>query len=43
MRKLFSAASPAFAAHLVMVCGLEQGLWDFGDIVKMIEEWDAAE
>ena len=27
--------SPALA------CGLEQRLWDIGDIVKLIEEWEA--
>jgi len=26
-----------------MACGLEQRLWDIGDIVKLIEEWEAAE
>jgi len=26
-----------------MACGLEQRLWDFGDIVKLIEEWEAAD
>jgi hypothetical protein len=24
-----------------MACGLEQRLWDIGDIVKLIEEWEA--
>ena len=26
-----------------MACGLEQRLWDIGDIVKLIEEWEAAD
>ena len=25
-----------------MACGLEQRLWDIGDIVKLIEEWESA-
>jgi hypothetical protein len=25
-----------------MACGLEQRLWDIGDIAKLIEEWEAA-
>jgi hypothetical protein len=24
-----------------MACNLEQRLWDIGDIVKLIEEWEA--
>jgi len=24
-----------------MACGVEQRLWDIGDIVKLIEEWEA--
>jgi hypothetical protein len=24
-----------------MACGLEQRLWDIGDIVKLIEDWEA--
>jgi hypothetical protein len=24
-----------------MACGLEQRLWDIGDIVKLVEEWEA--
>jgi hypothetical protein len=24
-----------------MACGLEQRLWDIGDIVQLIEEWEA--
>jgi hypothetical protein len=23
-----------------MACGLEKHLWDIGDIVKLIEEWE---
>jgi len=26
-----------------MACGLEQRLWDIGDIVKLIEEQEAAQ
>jgi hypothetical protein len=25
-----------------MACGLEQRLWDIGDIVKLVEKWEAA-
>jgi hypothetical protein len=24
-----------------MACGLEQRVWDIGDIVKLIEDWEA--
>jgi len=24
-----------------LACGLKQRLWDIGDIVKLIEEWEA--
>jgi len=26
-----------------MACGLEQRLWDIGDIVKLIEGWEVAQ
>jgi hypothetical protein len=26
-----------------MACGLEQRLWDIGDIAKLIEEWEGNE
>jgi hypothetical protein len=26
-----------------MACGLEQRLWDIGDIVKLIEDWESME
>jgi IS1 family transposase len=39
----FARVNSAVRMSPAMACGLEQRLWDIGDIVKLIEEWEAAE
>jgi hypothetical protein len=39
----FDRINSAVRTSRAMSCGLEQRLWDIGDIVKLIEEWEAAE
>jgi len=38
----FARMNSAVRMSPAMACGLEQRLWDIGDIVKLIEEWEAA-
>jgi hypothetical protein len=38
----FARINSAVRMSPAMACGLEQRLWDIGDIVKLIEEWEAA-
>jgi IS1 family transposase len=37
----FARINSAVRMSPAMACGLEQRLWDVGDIVKLIEEWEA--
>jgi hypothetical protein len=37
----FARTNSAVRMSPAMACGLEQRLWDIGDIVKLIEEWEA--
>ena len=37
----FARIDSAVRMSPAMVCGLAQRLWDIGDIVKLIEEWEA--
>jgi IS1 family transposase len=37
----FARINSAVRMSPAMACGLEQRLWDIGDIVKLIEEWEA--
>ena len=39
----FARMNSAVRTSPAMACGLEQRLWDIGDIVKLIEEWETAE
>jgi IS1 family transposase len=39
----FARINSAVRMSPAMACGLEQRLWDIGDIVKLIEEWEAVE
>jgi hypothetical protein len=39
----FARINSAVRMSPAMACGLEQRLWDIGDIVKLVEEWEAAE
>jgi hypothetical protein len=36
----FARINSAVRMSPAMACGLKQRLWDVGDIVKLIEEWD---
>ena len=36
----FAPINSAVRMSPAMACGLEQRLWDVGDIVKLIEEWE---
>ena len=36
----FARMNGAVRMSPAMACGLEQRLWDIGDIVKLIEEWE---
>jgi len=36
----FARMNSAVRMSPAMACGLEQRLWDIGDIVKLIEEWE---
>jgi hypothetical protein len=38
----FARINSAVRMSPAMACGLEQRLWDIGDIVKLIEEWENA-
>ena len=38
----FARINSAVRMSPAMACGLEQRLWDIGDIVKLVEEWEAA-
>ena len=38
----FARMNSAVRMPPAMACGLEQRLWDIGDIVKLIEEYEAA-
>jgi hypothetical protein len=37
----FARNNSAVRMSPAMACGLEQRLWDIGDIVKLIEDWEA--
>ena len=37
----FARINQAVRMSPAMACGLEQRLWDVGDIVKLIEDWGA--
>jgi len=37
----FARINSSVCMSPAMACGLEQRLWDIGDIVKVIEEWEA--
>jgi len=37
----FARTNSAVRMSPAMACGLEQRLWDIGDIVKLIEQWEA--
>jgi hypothetical protein len=37
----FARINSALRMSPAMACGLEQRLWDIGDIVKLVEEWEA--
>ncbi|HKQ45620.1 MAG TPA: DDE-type integrase/transposase/recombinase [Rhizomicrobium sp.] len=39
----FARMNSAVRMSPAMACGLEQRLWDIGDIVKLIEEWEVAQ
>jgi len=39
----FARINSAVRMSPAMACGLEQRLWDIGDIVKLIEEWETQE
>jgi IS1 family transposase len=39
----FARINSAVRMSPAMACGLEQRLWDIGDIVKLIEEWETAD
>jgi IS1 family transposase len=39
----FARINSAVRMSPAMACGLEQRLWDVGDIVKLIEEWEVAQ
>lgn len=39
----FARVNSAVRMSPAMACGLEQRLWDIDDIVKLIEQWEAAE
>jgi hypothetical protein len=39
----FARINSAVRMSPAMACGLEQRLWDIGDIVKLVGEWEAAE
>lgn len=36
----FARINSAVRMSPAMACGLERRLWDIGDIVKLIEEWE---
>ena len=36
----FARINSAVRMSPAMACGLEQRLWDIGDIVKLIEQWE---
>jgi len=38
----FTRINSAVRMSPAMACGLEQRLWDIGDIVKLIAEWEMA-
>lgn len=38
----FARMNSAVRMSPAMACGLEQRLWDIGDIVKLIEEWESS-
>ena len=37
----FTCINCAVRMSPAMACGLEQRLWDIGDIVKLIKKWEA--
>jgi hypothetical protein len=39
----FARVNGAVRMSPAMACGLEERLWDIGDIVKLIEEWEATD
>ena len=39
----FARINSAVRVSPAMACGLEKRLWDIGDIVKLIEGWEAAQ
>lgn len=39
----FAWINSAVRMSPAMACGLEQRLWEVGDIAKLIEEWEAAQ
>ncbi len=38
----FARINQAVRMSPAMACGLEQRLWDIGDIVKLVEQWEAS-
>jgi hypothetical protein len=39
----FARINSAVRMSPAMACGLEQRLWDIGDIVKLIEDWESVD